>query len=66
MAESKDTEKKNPRTPFTRNTWLYIGSVVILIIVVVTFIGAPVVTSATGSTRPVFGRYAGEEILYQP
>ncbi|MDA3948651.1 MAG: SurA N-terminal domain-containing protein, partial [Spirochaeta sp.] len=65
MAESRDTEKKKPRTPFTRNTWLYIGSVVILIIVVVTFIGAPVISSATGSTRPVFGNYAGEEILYQ-
>ena len=66
MAEPKDTEKKNPRTPFTRNTWLYIGSVVILVIVVVTFIGAPVISSAAGSNRPVFGRYAGEEILYQP
>lgn len=66
MAEPKETDKKPPRTPFTRNTWLYIGSVVILIIVVVTFIGAPVATSTVGSNRPVFGQYDGEDIMYQP
>lgn len=66
MAEPKDTEKKKSRPSFSRNTWLYIGSVVILVIVVVTFIGAPVATSTVGSRRLVFGRYGNEDILYQP
>ncbi len=66
MAESKEKDTKKPRTPFTRNTWLYIGSVIILIIVVVTFIGAPVATSTMGGSRLVFGRYGGEDIIYQP
>jgi peptidyl-prolyl cis-trans isomerase D len=66
MAESKEKDTKKPRTPLTRSTWLYIGSIVILIIVVVTFIGAPVATSTMGSSRLVFGRYGGEDILYQP
>lgn len=65
MAEPKDTEKKKQK-PVTRNTWLYVGSVVILVIVVVTFIGAPVATSTMGSGRLVFGSYDNEEILYQP
>lgn len=65
MAEPKDTEKRSSRG-ISRNTWLYIGSVVILVIVVVTFIGAPVATSTVGSRRLVFGRYDREEILYQP
>jgi len=66
MAEPKDTENKKPRTPLSRNTWLYIGSVIILVIVVVTFIGAPVATSTMGSQRLVFGRYGNEDIMYQP
>ncbi|MFP4153617.1 MAG: SurA N-terminal domain-containing protein [Alkalispirochaeta sp.] len=66
MAEPKDSEKKKPRTPLSRNTWLYIGSVIILIIVVVTFIGAPVATSTMGSQRLVFGRYGNDDIIYQP
>lgn len=50
----------------SRSRWLYIGSLIILIIVVVTFVGAPLITSTAGSARPVFGSYAGEEIEYSP
>jgi hypothetical protein len=66
MAESRESEKKAARPHGGRSRWLYIGSVVILVLVVVTFVGAPVVTSTAGSGRLVFGRYGREEIAYQP
>lgn len=50
-----------------RNTLLYIGSVVILVLVVVTFVGVPAVGSfGQGSGSLVFGRYNGEDIAYRP
>lgn len=66
MAEPTDTDKKKPRIPITRSTWLYIGSIVILVIVVVTFVGAPVITSTVGGRSLVFGSYDGEDIVYKP
>lgn len=53
-------------THTSRSRWLYIGSLIILVIVVVTFVGAPLITSTAGSSRPVFGSYDGEEIEYSP
>jgi len=61
-ATSRDREKHAPQH---RNRGIYIGSIIILVIVVVTFIGAPVARSAAGSQRLVFGRYNGEDIQYQ-
>jgi len=49
-----------------RSKGLYIGSVIILVLVVVTFVGAPVVGGFGGSGNLVFGRYAGEDIVYAP
>lgn len=74
MGESKGTgtsrsEEKSKKRPArsTKNTLLYIGSVVILVLVVVTFVGVP---AAGGFSQPagsiVFGRYDGEEIAYRP
>jgi peptidyl-prolyl cis-trans isomerase D len=49
------------------NPWLYGGSVVILIIIVVTFVGSPAVRNAQGASGGlVFGSYAGKEISYMP
>jgi hypothetical protein len=49
------------------NPWLYAGSVVILIVIVVTFVGSPAMRSASGSVGGVvFGSYAGKEINYIP
>ncbi len=60
-----DKKKKASRSP--RNTLLYIGSVVILILVVVTFVGVPAVGGiAQPSGSIVFGRYGGEDIAYRP
>jgi hypothetical protein len=60
---SDDTRKK--RSP--RNTLLYIGSVVILVLVVVTFVGVPAAGGfAQQQGSIVFGRYDGEDIAYRP
>ncbi|MFW5694226.1 MAG: peptidylprolyl isomerase [Alkalispirochaeta sp.] len=64
MAESQE-EKKASRATSARNRRLYIGSLIILIIVVVSFVGAPIISTLGGSGQMVFGSYAGEEIRYQ-
>jgi peptidyl-prolyl cis-trans isomerase D len=74
MAESKSTgnsrseeKNRNRASQSPRNKLLYIGSVVILVLVVVTFVGVPAVGSfGQGSGSIVFGRYNGEEIAYRP
>lgn len=66
MAESRQSEQNKSRDARRRNRGLYIGSLIILVIVVVTFVGAPVITSTASSGRLVFGRYGNEEIRYQP
>lgn len=69
---SDDNKKRGgdsePRTKIsTRRPFLYLFSVIILVIIVVTFIGAPLITqTAGGSRRLVFGSYRGEEIVYSP
>ena len=45
---------------------LYIFSVIILVIIVVTFIGAPVVGKIGGTGRIVFGSFKGKPIEYIP
>lgn len=64
MAESQE-EKKTSRAANARNRRLYIGSLIILIIVVVSFVGAPIISTLGGGGQMVFGQYAGEEIRYQ-
>lgn len=65
MAETQE-EKKTSRAANARNRRLYIGSLIILIIVVVSFVGAPIISTFGGGGQMVFGQYAGEEIRYQP
>jgi parvulin-like peptidyl-prolyl isomerase len=70
MAKKKDvnqnqqTERK-PSTAKTRPA-LYIFSVVILVIVVVTFVGAPVVSGTASQSSLAFGSYGNREITYAP
>lgn len=53
------------RKPFTQRPLLYIFSLLILIIIVVTFVGGPIASgTASGRGRIVFGSYDGEEIAY--
>ncbi|ORC37170.1 hypothetical protein B4O97_02985 [Marispirochaeta aestuarii] len=46
--------------------WMYIFSVAILVIIVVTFIGGPLVGSTAGGGGIVFGSYDGEDIEFYP
>jgi peptidyl-prolyl cis-trans isomerase D len=50
----------------TTNPILYIFSVAILVIIVVTFVGVPVISKMSGSNRIVFGTYKGKAIDYVP
>ncbi|GAB4221639.1 MAG: hypothetical protein Kow009_12190 [Spirochaetales bacterium] len=58
----EEQSQKGQRTP----RGLYIFSVIILVIIVVTFIGAPVVEKIGGSSRIVFGYFKGKPIEYVP
>ena len=55
---SRDTNRTN------RKTLTYIGTVVLLIVVVVAFVGAPALTGTASSNRLTFGEYDGDEITY--
>ena len=66
MAEPKETQKKGSRRPTGRSTWLYVGTVVVLVIIVFAFIGAPAIAPTIAPARPVFGRYGNQDIAYAP
>jgi hypothetical protein len=53
-------EKKRSRHPF-----LWVFSIVILVIIVVTFIGGPLLTGFGQSNRIIFGRWDGKPIEYR-
>ncbi len=72
---STSKKKTNPTKPYgdeqsqtKRHTprGLYIFSVIILVIIVVTFVGAPVVGKIGGTGRIVFGYFKGKPIEYVP
>jgi peptidyl-prolyl cis-trans isomerase D len=63
VSESVERIERKRKT----NPAMYILSVVLLVVIVVTFIGVPVVSKSAGSFgRLVFGRYNGEDIAYLP
>jgi parvulin-like peptidyl-prolyl isomerase len=70
MAKKKDVNQnqQTERKPSTANTrpGLYIFSVIILVIVVVTFVGAPVISGTAGQSAATFGRYGNREIAHAP
>lgn len=66
MAEPKAKKETHGSSTGGRSRWLYIGSVIILVLVVVTFVGAPVVGGLGGPGNLVFGRYGGQDIAYAP
>lgn len=60
--EENQVEKKINRHPV-----LYIFSAIILVIIIVTFVGAPIAGNFGGSgSRMVFGEYDGKTIEYYP
>ncbi len=65
--KQRDVEEKKPKaSQFNRHPALYIGSVIILVIIVVTFVGGPIAGGGTQQGKIVFGEYDGEEIAYVP
>jgi len=56
-----EVEKKKLHHPF-----LYAGSIILLVIIVVTFVGAPVISGSVGRGRINFGAYRGEAIDFYP
>ncbi len=66
MAEPKETHKKSSRRPTGRSTWLYVGTVAVLVIIVFAFIGMPAIAPTIAPARPVFGRYGSQDIAYDP
>ena len=58
---SETIEKKKEAHPL-----LYVFSVILLVIVVVTFVGSPVAGKLTGGGSIVFGSYDGRDIAYYP
>ena len=61
LVENKEKEKKSGRSKF-----MISGSVIILILIAVTFIGAPAITSFTNtSNRLIFGYYNKKPIEYR-
>ena len=56
-----EVEKKRQMHPF-----LYAGSVILLVIIVVTFVGAPVISGSAGRGNLNFGTYRGKPINYYP
>ncbi|TVR33180.1 MAG: hypothetical protein EA404_05980 [Spirochaetaceae bacterium] len=64
--DKKAEDKVKRRTLAGRSPLLYVFSVIILVVIVVTFVGAPVATGFVGETQPVFGRYGNRDIVYSP
>ncbi len=60
---SQDTARPKRRR---QHPWLYIFSIFILVLIVVTFIGAPLLTGSSGGSGIVFGNYNGTDIEYVP
>lgn len=60
--ESKETASKSS---LQRHPGLYVFSIFILVLIVVTFIGAPAVTGTSSRGQLSFGRYDKTEISYQ-
>ena len=59
--DENQVEKKRKQHPV-----LYIFSAIILIIIVVTFVGAPIAGKISGGQNMVFGEYDGKKIEYYP
>ena len=64
--EQKQSQESPKHHRSTGKTLTYIGTVILLVVVVVAFVGTPAVGGLAGGNRISFGSYAGREIDYQP
>jgi parvulin-like peptidyl-prolyl isomerase len=58
-----ESEKQNKPHRSTGKAVTYVFTVVLLVIIVVAFVGAPALSGLVGSTSRAFGTYAGEQIV---
>ena len=63
-SDAADIEKTLPAEQRKRHPVLYTGSIILLVIIVVAFVGGPLVGGVGGGKPIVFGTYGGEEITY--
>lgn len=63
--ESDSEQQKKPHRS-TGKTVTYVFTVVLLVIIVVAFVGAPALSGLVGSTSRAFGSYAGRQIVMEP
>ena len=61
-----EIDKTSPAVRRKRHPFLYFGSVGLLVIIVVAFVGGPLVGRIGSNRAMVFGKYGGEEIKYVP
>lgn len=64
--QQKQSQESPKHHRSTGKTLTYIGTVILLIVVVVAFVGTPAVGGLAGGSRISFGSYAGRDIDYQP
>lgn len=64
--QQKQSQESPQHHRSTGKTLTYIGTVILLVVVVVAFVGTPAVGGLAGGNRISFGSYAGREIDYQP
>jgi len=64
--ESREKQEPAQKNSFQRHPAIYVFSVFILVVIIVTFIGAPAVSGSSSRGRLTFGTYGHEEISYQP
>jgi hypothetical protein len=64
--QPEKSDERNASTHLTRRPILYIFSLFVLVLVLVTFVGAPAITSTAGAAagQIVFGSYRGQPIAY--
>lgn len=62
--QPEKSNTRNATTQLTRRPVLYIFSLFVLVLVLVTFVGAPAITSTARSGQVVFGSYRGRPIAY--
>jgi len=64
-SQQKPSQESPKHHRSTGKTLTYIGTVILLVVVVVAFVGTPAIGGLAGGNRMSFGSYAGRDIDYQ-
>ncbi|MFP4362920.1 MAG: peptidylprolyl isomerase [Spirochaetia bacterium] len=66
IKNNEKTKKEEPKKAHKKNPLMYWFSVALLIVIAVTFIGAPIVSRMSDNREIVFGRYKNRDIVFSP